>query len=412
MPSLTGTRRRHTTKQLSQSKKAVPPAPLSIVPNGSSRPNTDSSSPSNIFHSSLRPSKRLGHAAAARADRPIPRDGQVKSTGPLSRENVNVFAFMEHEEKSDSGTEASDEPRSETSPPSSPASISRTPRMAEMPQKSPRYSDLEVRTQQSASRPWRHESLHSDSGISVRSHSPDQDSLGSQGKYALEYETPRIGIADCEHHNDPRTNALEVSPTLETDNASFSHRHWPSLSLGGFEANQMSSPEWLDQHVANRDEDLMPEMQARPASSLVQLELRRQRDSRPAVSPSPQRGYDLLASNINSRNDALLSPIYRKFEVLNNRMLLYLQDEIAQMEEDLQELDAAIAHEDVELGRQKPASRRSEAKMPSQLQWHRMDLIGRTFAKVEQYSMSLSFLLFCPTYPSCNIRNITSTTSR
>lgn len=76
-------------------------------------------------------------------------------------------------------------------------------------------------------------------------------------------------------------------------------------------------------------------------------------------------------------------------------MLLYLQDEIAQMEEELEELDAAISSEDADLGGRGPASRRSEAKMPSQLQWHRMDLMGRTFAKVEQYSKTTCLNFYC-----------------
>lgn len=391
MPSLTGSRRRHSGKPSSQSKKAGHPAPLSITSNHSHVLSSAPTTPSDIFHSSLRPSKRLGPTGAGRTERPIPRDGQVKSTGPLKKDNVDVFAFMERDDQSDCGSEASDEPTSESSPPSSPNSMSNTPRMVEMPQKSPRYSDLEVRTQQSAPRTWSQGSLHSDSGISVRSHSSDQDSPSVKEKYPLEYETPRIGIADCEQGDDPQTNALQVSPNCEAETPGLSHRHWPSLSLGGSEADQLSSPQWFNQHAAHNNEDLMPEMQARSASSLVPLEMHRQRESQSAVPVCSPRGYDLLASNIDSRNDALLKPIYRKFEILNNRMLLYLQDEIAQMEEDLKELDAAIAIEEVGPGRQKPVSRRLEAKMPSQLQWHRMDLMGRTFAKVEQYSKSHSF---------------------
>ena len=261
--------------------------------------------------------------------------------------------------------------------------------MVEMPQKSPRYSDLEVRVQNAVPRTWRQDSLHSDSGISVRSHSPDQGSPVVKDKFPLDHETPRIGVADCEQDDDPEANALQISPNLETDNVGFSNQCWPSLDMGGPEAYQVSSTQRIRQHAEDDSEDRIPEMQARSANSMVQLDMRRRRGSRSAMSLPRKSGYDLLASNINSRNDALLTPIYRKFEILNNRMLLYLQDEIAQMEEDLKELDTAIAQEESDLGRRGPASRRSEVKLPSQLQWHRMDLMGRTFAKVEQYSKSI-----------------------
>lgn len=80
-----------------------------------------------------------------------------------------------------------------------------------------------------------------------------------------------------------------------------------------------------------------------------------------------------------------MKPIYRKFETLNHRILLYLQDEICEMEGEIRELDNAIAREDVMLGKTH-ASRRAEAKLPSQLQWRRLDLLGRSYTKVDQYS--------------------------
>ena len=346
--------------------------------------------PKTIFQSSLRPSKRPG--MLVREERSTSGLGQAKSMGLLEKKNVDVFAFMEHDDRDDTtGTE--DEPEdSESSPPSSPTSESETPRTFEMPQKSPRYSDLEVRAiQDAAPKSWRQSSLHSDSGISVRSHSPDPDSPVMKDKLPLDIKTPRVGVTDCEN-DDPEPSGLQMSPSPEADTGVFDHRHqhWPSLDNGhasGPEAYHVTSPQLIKHHGEDEEQDRMPEMHARPASSMVQLKMRRERA---CATPPPKSGYDLLASNIDPRDDAFLKPIYRKFEILNNRMLLYLQDEIAQMEEDLKELDAAIAVEDADLGRRGPASRRSEAKLPSQLQWHRMDLMGRTFAKVEQYSKPTS----------------------
>ena len=129
-------------------------------------------------------------------------------------------------------------------------------------------------------------------------------------------------------------------------------------------------------------------------------------------------GYSFLASSISTQHpssDAVLRPIYRKFETLNNRILLYLQDEICEMEQDLKDLDEAITveekerrsamglptHPGVGLANTKSSkvggrslrreSRRQEAKFPSQLQWVRQELMGRLGGKVAQYSMLLHF---------------------
>lgn len=137
-------------------------------------------------------------------------------------------------------------------------------------------------------------------------------------------------------------------------------------------------------------------MAAKPASDALQRKLRVDK-----TTSKSKTGYDLLASNIAARNDAVLSPIYRKFETLNNRMLLYLQDEISEIEDSLLELDNAIAAEEAQLG-EGPPSRRSEANLPSQLQWHRLDLLSRSFAKVEQYSTPSPFLRPLPKPPLAN----------
>ena len=301
--------------------------------------------------------------------------------GLLEKENLSVFAYMQDEEEEDS--DSTGEGDSQGSARSSPSPTS-PPRLVDLPQRSPRYSDLEVRAiQDGVHRAWGRASLHSDSGISVRSHSPDQDSPVAKDKMPFDHSTPMIEESGCENEK-PEANALQISPHLESRGSEFCHRYWPSADTGhssGPEAYQVSLPQMIPHRPVSR-EDEMPEMHIRSSSALMHLRSRQGSTS----SPSTRTGYNLIASNISARDDALLKPIYRKFEILNNRMLLYLQDEIAQMEEDLKELDAAIAMEDVDLGKRGPASRRSEAKLPSQLQWHRLDLLGRSFAKVEQYS--------------------------
>lgn len=107
-------------------------------------------------------------------------------------------------------------------------------------------------------------------------------------------------------------------------------------------------------------------------------------------------GYDFLASKLSAAGtgQSSLPPLYRKFESLNHRILLQLQDEIAEMEEDLNKFDeahaqyqAAAAHT---AGKTKlPESRRldTQSQQFSALHFSRLDLLGKIYVKVEQYSM-------------------------
>ena len=254
------------------------------------------------------------------------------------------------------------------------------------PQLSPRYSDLEVRAiHDGVQRSWGRGSLHSDSGISVRSSSPDQTSPIMQHKLATVFDEPATNQGPQDSYRMERYK-FHLTPEPGADrNSAFGHKHWPSL-----ETNHSTCPEAYyapsSPMLAQTDHDAgveLSEMSPRLPHHLFRGTSHQER-RQPKASTT---GYEFLASHLHSQHDAMLKPIYRKFETLNNRMLLFLQDEISEMEEQLKDLDDAIAHEEQNSMR-KPASRRAEAKLPSQLQWHRCELVGRSFAKVEQYSKS------------------------
>ncbi len=294
----------------------------------------------------------------------------------------------DEESSSSAGEEKANEEDNEEPSPS--RSSSASTRMMERPQRSPRYSDLEVRTiQDGAQRIWARESLHSDSGISdMRSSSPDQQSPTLQKKLPTLPDEPWAEVDGQDaQYSYAGTYGIQDSPDLSRDRrpSAFRHKHWPSLD----ETNHGQSPgPYYPRSPARMIDvahDNVPELCPRPTNQMVGS-TRASQEVMSHAKPE-QLGYELLASKIDSRGDAVLRPIYRKFETLNNRMLLYLQDEISEMEDQLRELDDAIAHEERANGG-KPASRRVEAKLPSQLQWHRLDLLGRSFAKVEQYSKS------------------------
>ena len=380
MPSLNGTRRRHT-KQSSSSKKSTSPSVISNVSGDSASSNATVTSRS-IFHSSLRPSKRPGAKKVPVEELSLVHS-RSKSLDDSNKENLDVFAFMEHDED-EYNDDSTDEKAIEDTPHPELSSSSSPSMSTDLPQKSPRYSDLEVRAiQDGVQRAWGRRSLHSDSGISVRSSSPDADSPVLQHKLPTVYDGPSKEN-DTHEGQLVGTYGLEISPDPSAHQRSaFGRKHWPSLESNGGqcpEAYYAPSPRTLARagHSAGSQ---VPELYPRPTNQLV----RGASNQEGAQPKAIKSGYEYLASNIDSRDDSFLKPIYRKFEMLNNRMLLYLQDEISEMEDQLQELDAAIAQEQQENG-ENPASRRAEAKLPSQLQWHRLELLGRSFAKVEQYS--------------------------
>ncbi|CAN9468114.1 unnamed protein product [Alternaria alternata] len=115
-------------------------------------------------------------------------------------------------------------------------------------------------------------------------------------------------------------------------------------------------------------------------------------------------GYELLANELSrstesrsssgshSRNGKKgLVPMYRKFEHLNHRVLLHLQDETSELEEELRNLDECIAQitpRDAD-GYAYPASRRGDARFGGEMHFKRTELLGRIYQKLEQYNKAL-----------------------
>ncbi|QIW95987.1 hypothetical protein AMS68_001505 [Peltaster fructicola] len=118
-------------------------------------------------------------------------------------------------------------------------------------------------------------------------------------------------------------------------------------------------------------------------------------DSTPLAAPEPpsleQRtlmGYEKLAVELASSSSPV-RPMYRRFEFLNHRLLLHLQDELAELEEQLRRADEIIAHM-ASNGPPSPASRRDEAYRGADIHHHRTALLGRIFLKTEQYNKAMS----------------------
>lgn len=123
----------------------------------------------------------------------------------------------------------------------------------------------------------------------------------------------------------------------------------------------------------------------------------------PRAEKLPLTGYEQLASQLASqgsgRSGPNLRPIYRRFEMLNHRLLLHLQDELCELEEQLHRLDTA----DTQTRRLQncilPASRRAEALAGGELQWHKTEVLGKIGFKLEQYSKFFLLSLYRDIFP-------------
>ncbi|KAI9771428.1 MAG: hypothetical protein M1840_002048 [Geoglossum simile] len=146
--------------------------------------------------------------------------------------------------------------------------------------------------------------------------------------------------------------------------------------------------------------------------------------SSPIRPPSPQipdeskksiSGYELLASHLSSLSGGsgkALVPLYRRFEALNHRLLLHLQDEISELEGELRNVDEADAQvrsaaAGIGAGMPGPASRRAGAKLGGDLEWRRLDVLGRVFIKIGQYNQALiSYTTLLKTHPPATKEDI------
>ncbi|CRL19328.1 unnamed protein product [Penicillium camemberti] len=159
---------------------------------------------------------------------------------------------------------------------------------------------------------------------------------------------------------------------------------------------------------------LPPSPPRSPEDSLHRTPTKR-RDSNASQEPS---GYGLLASHLTkstSEESGSFPPLYRRFETVNHRVLLHLQDEISQMEEDLHMLDEYEEMHRLDIAEQEgakplPASRRRDAQSQaySSLHYRRMDLMSALIQKTEQYNNALSaYSKVLQTLPRASEQDIT-----
>ena len=360
-------------RQLPRTKRSSPSSVSSFFSvNKSSSAPLRSSKPAGMQDPTPRPRVRRPKRYAARKQ---PSDRFDVMAPALKAEEVpvapierpNVFTFMEEEQPEETVVEqdvADSKPEGQTTeprpeaPPYSNASCARS------------ESDDSEDSQRTRVEEYINQaiSFHSDSGISVGASSSEHDSP-VQCYHVLHKGSPALGTGTV----DAAQPTTVRTARLDKQKSEVSGREFDAEPEAYYSSARQLPFDMAYQHPA------APNHPSPPQS--LYPDTRRPQTQQEYT----KRGYDLLASNISSNGAAALKPLYRKFEAFNNRILLYLQDEIAEMEEELRQLDDAIAREGECMGG-KIASRRAEARLPSHLQWCRLELLGRSFAKIEQYS--------------------------
>ncbi|KAL8774012.1 MAG: hypothetical protein Q9194_004152 [Teloschistes cf. exilis] len=371
--------RRHTRHSSSPQKMTshAPPVKPPVSP-------TVSKKRSGASKAQLRPSGQQEQEAthksnlAKRSPPEVPR----KSS---KMENVDVFAFIDDEDESQhrpddehEGEEAVGDHELDTT--------ASSPMSAHNPS---HYSDLEVNAEQQSKRQTWHSgfdhagSFHSDSGISMGSASGDGGSPVLQTKHPSIRRASRFS-SNGHEPSIPEHSGLyvpyEPRPLQQTSIGADAWGQWGAAGLENPEAYYAPPFHEYPRAVAN----VTCQLSVTPPELSPQLPR-----SRKAVPPKEtaqkRRGYSELASTVSSQDDAVPKPVYRKFETLNNRILLYLQEEISELEASLEELDATITAEErhaVDAGR----SPRTDAKFASQLYQRRVELTERCAGKIHTYS--------------------------
>ena len=383
MPSITDTRRR--SSKSSSSKRSSPTSASTSILSGKIRSNS-TPNPEPVSRLSARQSK-----PNRSKEEPIDEQSNDNSAlldsyprQPKSTNLPDVFTFLEKDEEGDSGAE---EEIVGATIRGGPVCTIPHPELP-MPN-TPHYSDLEVHANEAHEQDiWRHTdqhgaSFHSDSGISMGSSSPEIKLHKSKRRQSGICTAAWSDDVDLNSFGEPHAfkDSSELAPLPDFASPS---RSWTSMAPNlndTPEAYYTSAPHTLAE-MAQYPRTPISEGFSPAVSQGIG-------DTLPKTAHPGERinasGYDLLASSIDSSSEEFLRPIYRKFETLNHRMLLYLQDEISEIEESLLALDDTIALENQHYG-SRPASRRAEARFPSPLQWQRNDLLARSVIKVEQYS--------------------------
>ncbi|RVX75318.1 hypothetical protein B0A52_00671 [Exophiala mesophila] len=268
---------------------------------------------------------------------------QTSSTKPnMARSSVDVFQFLVDDNEEDKKSSPPDQSHSPVK------EVTFTP----------------VHTDESDNESSAVRSLHSDSGVSMASLSVVTPSVrgGVDDRLPTVIETPQEKTVNNAVSKDRESQATRLRLTYP-DIPQATHRRHDRTS-----PPQSPRAEFTPRRTPRSEKHLDPEFEF------------------PRV--APLSGYDLVADTL---AQGRLPPVFRRFQRLNFRILLQLQDEIIEMEEQLASLDVADTRSRLRPdGSAIPASRRLQwQRAQSDLPGQRLEVLGRLYIKLEQYYQAL-----------------------
>lgn len=269
----------------------------------------------------------------------------------------NVFAFMEEfdegEESHQSDTDGSDmedgAPAAEP-PLSHAATLASPPTTPEMSKRQPIMPIIHHTS-----------SVHSDSGISIGSDTPEQESPLIQRKAGEARTFPaQTRQMTRQSSNSSSTSHKRTSRSRQPDN---------------FDASPES---FYTRPVRSRGPSNIRMTPFPPMQTLVPFQQPQSEVEHCSENQGPD--FSQLSRHLSAveADESSAPPIYRRFETLTNRLLLQLQAEIQTLETDLADLDSAI------LATEKSNSRSRNARH-SKLSWQRADLCALLSVKLDTY---------------------------
>lgn len=341
--------------------------------------NTTQSTQAGSADSSKNNEKRSNGPNKALKSQATPDSSVDKPVEPIK--NVpDVFQYLDNNEgSSDSSSSSSSESESESSEDESPP-VTKQP--------SPKIQSPKPRTSPTSN------ALLDSTDIPPKAPAPPPTKTSKSSNNSRPLAPPPAPAAPAPTQNQwqmtrkqsPKSSATGLYDTSDPDLS-------PQLSKRQLQLSRPESYYTTSRDVVHRP-PLPPSPPSSPEDSLHHGTPTKRRNSNVSHVSS---GYGMVASHLTrsvNEEKGGFPPLYRRFGDVNHRVLLYLQDEISQMEEDLQALDGyeemhRAANAEKEGIKPMPASRRLDIQSQaySSLHYRRMELMAALTQKTEQYSM-------------------------
>ncbi|PLB52860.1 hypothetical protein P170DRAFT_423674 [Aspergillus steynii IBT 23096] len=294
------------------------------------------------------------------------------------RKAPNVFEYLEADSESDASSSEDDD----DSLPSSKSSVGAPPPAQPKVAYAAPAARQPSSTSQAANGRSRTSSMKSKASMDSRTSTGPYNVSPTAAPLQLARHNPvrRKYSTDGSHGSGPLPDGLTHPGRRNLDTVTSPEAYYPSPNPAPFQRPPFP-----------------PSPPRSPGEDLHRVSRRSRRNTKTAHIPS---GYGLVSWQLDSSTEgkeASLPPLYRRFESVNHRVLLHLQDEIAHLEEELHMLDEyeemhRIAAAEQEGSKVLPASRRmdAQAQVYSSLHYRREEVMGVLVHKTQQYNTALS----------------------